>query len=183
MSLLISVVAASMAIVSPTGGMAAQGLVVDGRFSAADGGTHRAVTFDGTAVPAGSRVAVTERTSYDGTRVELRISGVQANRTFGAHVHTQACGSTPDASGPHYQNVKDPKQPSTDPQYANAQNEVWLDFTTDARGDGGAVSTVQWSFRAGEARSVVVHEHATETGPGHAGMAGARLACVNVPFE
>ncbi|MEV5238306.1 superoxide dismutase family protein [Streptomyces cinnamoneus] len=183
MSLLIPVVAAAMAIVSPTGGTAAQALVVDGQFRAADGGTYRAVTFDGTAIPAGSRVTVTERTSPDGTRVELRVGGVQANRTFGAHVHTQACGSTPAASGPHYQNVKDPKQPSTDPQYANAQNEVWLDFTTDGNGDGGAASTVQWRFRAGEARSVVVHDHGTATASGQAGTAGARLACVNVPFE
>ncbi|MEU1312393.1 superoxide dismutase family protein [Streptomyces cinnamoneus] len=183
MSLLISVVAASMAIASPTGGMAAQALVVSGQFMAADGGTHQAVTFDGTAIPDGSRVTVTERTSVDGTRIELRVGGVQANRMFGAHVHTQPCGSTPGASGPHYQNVKDPKQPSTDPRYANAQNEVWLDFTTDGRGDGGAVSTVQWGFRAGEARSVVIHAHGTATGAGQAGTAGARLACVNVPFE
>ncbi|MEU4213121.1 superoxide dismutase family protein [Streptomyces sp. NPDC026206] len=151
--------------------------------SAVGGGVHQAVTFDTKAVPEGSRVSVMERTGHDGTRIELRVRGIEAGRTFGAHVHTKPCGSAPDASGPHYQNVKDPKQPSMDPKYANARNEVWLDFTTDKQGKGGSDTTVKWSFRAGEARSVVIHEHGTETTPGHAGMAGARLACVNVAFE
>ncbi|MFI9200634.1 superoxide dismutase family protein [Streptomyces sp. NPDC053048] len=141
------------------------------------------MTFDTKAIPDGSGVTVTESVDDDETVVELSVEGIQANRTFGAHVHTEPCGNTPDASGPHYQNVKDPNPPSTDPQFANPRNEVWLDFTTNGRGDGDSSSTVQWRFRAGEARSVVIHEHATETAPGHAGMAGARLACVNVPFR
>ncbi len=184
MSFLMSVLAASMAVASPLGGVPCQGVFVSAEFRAAGGrGAQEAVTFDTKAVPEGGRVTVVERTGQDGTRVELRVRGVQANRTFGAHVHQKACGSTPDASGPHYQNVKDPKQPSTDPAYANSRNEVWLDFTTGRDGDGHSAASVTWRFRAGEARSVVLHEHATETGAGHAGMAGARLACVNVPLE
>ncbi|MFI9238739.1 superoxide dismutase family protein [Streptomyces sp. NPDC053079] len=185
MSLLMCVLAASMAVASPAGGMACPGVVVNAEFKSAAAGedTKPAVTFDTKTIPVGSRVSVVERTGRDGTQVELRVQGVEANRTFGAHVHTQACGTVPDASGPHYQNLKDPKQPSTDPAYANARNEVWLDLTTDKDGDGGAESTVKWNFRTDEARSVVIHEHATETAPGHAGMAGARLACVDVPFK
>lgn len=118
-----------------------------------------------------------------GTFVFLALRGVKADHHFGIHVHTRPCGSKPDSSGPHYQNVKDPKQPSTNPKYANPKNEMWLGLTTDSSGDGRAKSLVKWHFRPGEARSVVIHEHATATHMGHAGMAGNRVACINVPFK
>ncbi|PHQ50255.1 superoxide dismutase [Streptomyces cinnamoneus] len=182
MSFVTSAIAASMLVASPTS-VQCQGVAVSEWFEpAAGGGVHAAVTFRADVVPDGARVTVVERTGHDGTHIALRLHGVEAGRTFGAHVHTKPCGAKPEDSGPHYQDRKDPKQPSTDPAYANPRNEVWLDLTTDRRGDGGASADVQWRFRDGEARSVVVHEHATETGAGHAGMAGARLACVNVPF-
>lgn len=184
MSFLMSVLASSMAVASSMTGATCDGTAVHGRFeSAAGGGTYQAVTFDAKAVPEGSRVTVLESTHRDGTEIELRVHGLQPDRTFGAHVHRKPCGTKPADSGAHYQDVVDPKQPSADPEYANPANEVWLDFTTDGRGNGSAESSVVFFFRAGEARSVVIHEHATETGPGHAGMAGARLACVNVPFD
>lgn len=180
----LSALAAVVAAVSSLGGMSGPDVSVEGVFRAVGGQIeHQAVTFDAHAVPAGGRVAVTEWAGRGGTRVELRIHGVAANRTFGVHVHQKPCGIAPDDSGAHYQNVLDPKQPSTDPTYANPRNEVWLDFTSDRHGDGGSVATVAWRFRAGGAHSVVIHEHATETGPGAAGTAGARIACVNVPFE
>ncbi|WP_421106908.1 superoxide dismutase family protein [Streptomyces sp. NEAU-S77] len=118
-----------------------------------------------------------------GTFVFLALRGVEPDHHFGIHVHTRPCGAQPDSSGPHYQNVKDPKQPSTNPKYANARNEMWLDVTTDSRGDARAKSLVKWHFRAGEARSVVIHEHGTATHMGRAGMAGDRVACINVPFR
>ncbi|CAM5558576.1 superoxide dismutase family protein [Streptomyces abikoensis] len=186
MSFAVSLLAASMAVLSPAAGAGAgtggQGADVSAVFADPTGDVLRAVTFDRAAVPPGARVTVTERTGHDGTRVHLRLHGVQPGRTFGAHVHMQPCGTRPEDSGGHYQQVKDPKQPSTDPAYANPRNEVWLDFTSDKRGDGGASSSVAWRFRSGEARSVVIHEHATERSPGRAGTAGDRLACVNVPF-
>ncbi|MET7766810.1 superoxide dismutase family protein [Streptomyces sp. NPDC005336] len=123
------------------------------------------------------------RKPYGGTYVFLALRGVAPNHHFGIHVHTKPCGTTPDSSGPHYQNVKDPKQPSTNPKYANPRNEVWLDLTTNGRGDGRSQTVVKWHFRPGEARSVVIHEHATSTQAGKAGMAGDRVACVNVPFK
>ena len=50
------------------------------------------------------------------------------------------CGPTGDAAGPHFQNQVDPAaapgKPSTDPAYANPQNEIWLDLRTDGDGDG-----------------------------------------------
>ena len=42
--------------------------------------------------------------SSDGsTRVRLMVTGLPAGPTFGAHVHTRACGADPLASGGHYQ--------------------------------------------------------------------------------
>ncbi|MES4909327.1 MULTISPECIES: superoxide dismutase family protein [unclassified Streptomyces] len=118
-----------------------------------------------------------------GTRVLVWVRGLKANHTFGVHVHTKTCGTKPDDSGPHYQNMKDPKQPSTNPKYANPHNEVWLQITTDKNGEAHAMTHVNWRFRDSEARSVVFHEHATATEKGKAGMAGVRVACVKVPFR
>ncbi|MEU1806841.1 superoxide dismutase family protein [Streptomyces sp. NPDC019937] len=118
-----------------------------------------------------------------GTFVFLALRGVAPDHHFGIHVHTRPCGTKPDSSGSHYQNMKDPKQPSTNPKYANPHNEMWLDATTNSSGDARAKSWVKWHFRPGEARSVVIHEHGTATQTGHAGMAGNRVACINVPFK
>ncbi|MEV7614803.1 superoxide dismutase family protein [Streptomyces sp. NPDC089799] len=184
MSFLLSALALPLAAAIPFAGVV-QDVTVDEQFRAGDGkAAYRAVTFDPKAVPAGARVTVIEHVGDGGaTQVELKVQGAQAHRTFGAHVHRKPCGAVPDASGPHYQDKADPKQPSTDPAYANPRNEVWLDFGTDAKGDGSSAATVDWRFRPGEARSVVIHEHATEAGHGTAGKAGDRLACVNVSFE
>jgi Cu-Zn family superoxide dismutase len=111
--------------------------------------------------------------SRDGrTEVRLMVSGLPADRTFGAHVHTAPCGTDPLASGGHYQH-------STDGSVPLAQRELWLDVTTDARGRGTATTTVPWSFEPGTAGSVVVH--ADPTNP-VTGAAGPRLTCTSVPF-
>jgi Cu-Zn family superoxide dismutase len=143
----------------------------------------QAVTYNTDLVPVASQVQVREElSSGGGTGVELRLTGLVSNRVYGAHVHTQPCGELPDDAGPHYQNQLDPTQPSVDPEFANPENEVWLDVTTNEDGSGRSVATVDWRFRDGGARSVVVHEMATATHEGHAGTAGDRLGCVNVPF-
>ncbi|WBB60956.1 superoxide dismutase family protein [Streptomyces sp. WMMC500] len=141
------------------------------------------LTYDPTLVPAGAGITVVEVARDGRTSVRMGLSGLLPNRTYGAHVHTKPCGPDPAAAGPHYQNEADPVQPSVDPAYANPENEVWLDFTTDRLGNAYTSARQDWRFRPGEARSVVVHEHATMTHPGGAGMAGARLACLSVPFE
>lgn len=160
------------------------GVTVEGRFAPVGGTTiPPAVTYDLVKVPEGSHVRVMERVGQGGTTMELRVRGLLPDRAYGAHVHTRPCGAKPEDSGPHYQNVPDPVQPSTDPEYANPHNEVWLDFTTDERGSAAAVSRNTWRFRAGGARSVVIHEHHTDSAPGHAGMAGDRLACLSVDLD
>jgi len=142
-----------------------------------------AVTYDRSKVPAGAEIMVARKATRHGTTVRLQVSGLLPDRTYGAHVHTKPCGARPDDSGPHYQHRKDPVQPSTNPRYANPRNEVWLDFTTDGQGHGRAVSRHSWTFREGEAGSVVLHEKGTSTQPGHAGQAGARVACFSVPLS
>ncbi|AUH44550.1 superoxide dismutase family protein [Streptomyces sp. CMB-StM0423] len=141
------------------------------------------LTYDPALVPAGAGIGVVEVARRGTTHVRLALTGLIPDRTYGAHVHTRPCGGSPDQAGPHYQNERDPVQPSADPAYANPENEVWLDFTTDLRGNAEATARQDWRFRPGEARSVVIHEHATMTHPGEAGMAGTRLACLSVPFE
>ncbi|MDX5310726.1 MAG: superoxide dismutase family protein, partial [Rhodococcus sp. (in: high G+C Gram-positive bacteria)] len=150
------------------------------------GDDDKAFTYDEVAVPVGSTVTVESAEEGGRTTVTLEASGLAPTRDFGVHVHTQPCGPQPSDAGPHYQNDVDPaatpQSPSTDPAFANPGNEVWLDITTDGNGNAQASTTVDWEFRDDEANSVVLHAERTKTGPGEAGMAGARLACVDEDF-
>ena len=145
-----------------------------------------AVTYDQTAVPVGATADVQVRVEGEETNVQFTGTGLEGDRDFGAHVHTQPCGEEPSDAGPHYQDEADPAatedEPSSDPAYANPENEVWLDFTSDADGNAVSDSTVDWTFREGEAQSLVLHDHHTATEHGEAGTAGDRLACVTVEF-
>lgn len=147
---------------------------------AASGRQPAGITYDTALVPVGASATVDVTTADGKTTVALSVQGVRPDRKFGAHVHTKPCGAKPDASGPHYQNKKDPVTPSVDPAYANPQNEVWLDFATDSKGAGHSSATVDWTFRKDQAHSVVIHAQPTNTHPGHAGTAGDRLACLTV---
>jgi superoxide dismutase, Cu-Zn family len=133
-------------------------------------------------VPSGAQLAVLAVSTSKSTSVLLSVQGLLPHRAYGAHVHVKPCGPAPADSGPHFQNVPDPVQPSVDPKYANPRNEIWLDFTTDPTGNAVTVSHVPWGFGDRMAGSVVIHETHTHTDPGHAGTAGARLACLNAEF-
>lgn len=142
-----------------------------------------AVSYDEALVPSGARGAVQSRSGQGTTTVMLAVRGLASQRWYGAHVHTQPCGERPEDAGPHYQHFVDPVQPSVDPTYANPQNEVWLDIVTDESGAGSAESTVAWTFDdARRPGSVVVHAMQTSSGPGAAGTAGDRVACISVDF-
>ncbi|OLT46340.1 superoxide dismutase [Saccharomonospora sp. CUA-673] len=145
-----------------------------------DGAT--ATTYDEELVPSGAHASVFSLSADGpGTTTKLAVRGLVPDRHYGAHVHDHPCGADGADAGPHYQHELDPNQPSTDPEYANPDNEVWLDFTTSAHGNGFAKSHVDWPYdderRPG---SVIIHEHHTSTHPGEAGEAGERLACINV---
>ena len=136
------------------------------------------------AIPVGAHARVNAVYDASGsTVVVLHVSGLAPNTAYGAHAHANPCGLTGAAAGPHYQHVMDPHQPSTSPAYANAQNEIWLDFVTDHEGSGTGTAKVDWQFspdrRPG---SVIIHAEQTHTGPTDSGTAGARLACLTVDF-
>ncbi|MFF5443473.1 superoxide dismutase family protein [Streptomyces sp. NPDC012888] len=150
-----------------------------------DTGLRPLVSYHAEYVPAGATARVRAHYRPGGkTLVKLRVRGLIPNRAYGAHAHQKACHPTDGAAaGGHFQYVQDPVQPSTDPAYANPDNEIWLDFTTDARGEATARALVDWQFPADRrAHSVIVHDHRTRTGPGEAGVAGPRHGCLTVPF-
>jgi Cu-Zn family superoxide dismutase len=62
-------------------------------------------------------------------------------------------------------------------------NEVWLDLVTNSAGRAVVRTTQPWQFAPGNgARSVIIHEEHTHTGPLDSGVAGARLGCLDVDF-
>ncbi len=141
------------------------------------------VRYSGT-VPEEARARVQAvYTSAGDSIVTLHVWGMAPDTEYGAHAHVNPCGSTGAAAGPHFQNVPDPVVPSVDPAYANPTNEIWLDLTTDAEGNGVAQTKVPWQFSpTRRAQSVIIHVEHTHTGPTDSGVAGARLACLTVGF-
>ncbi|HWL37181.1 MAG TPA: superoxide dismutase family protein [Frankiaceae bacterium] len=131
------------------------------------------------AIPAGATARVHAVLTPSGrTVVTLVVDGFPADTEYGSHMHQKPCGATGADAGGHYQNV-----PGSDPALGNPDNEVWLDFTTDAGGHGEASASVAWhpvrdTAHPFGANSVIVHRD--ETAPG--GGAGPRLACLTVPF-
>lgn len=146
-----------------------------GRDDAAD-------NYDKALVPDGAKVFVAENVHDGLTTVVLDVRGLVPNHAYGAHAHAKPCGAKPEDAGSHYQHNPDPVKPSVNPAFANPMNEIWLDFTTDAKGNATKAATVDWAFGAAPAGSVVIHAEPTKTVPGQAGMAGTRAACVSIAF-
>jgi Cu-Zn family superoxide dismutase len=147
-----------------------------------------AYTYDSALAPEGSGISVAAGEAGSSTWVRLQVQGLMPNRGYAAHAHARACGATGDAAGPHYQHVVDPaatpEKPSTDPAYANPRNEIWLDLHTDGDGNAELRTEAPFTFTDRAPGSVVVHSHEhTATAPGQAGVAGARIACLTVPFN
>ncbi|MGH3599068.1 MAG: superoxide dismutase family protein [Pseudonocardiaceae bacterium] len=150
------------------------------------GPASKAVTYNRELAPIGAAMTVAVTPSSEGfTRAEFAVSGLLPNRGYAVHAHTRACGATADAAGPHFQNRIDPaatpQAPSSNPEYANPSNEIWLDVRTDATGAGTSRTTVPFVLTDRAPGSIVVHEAMqTATDPGQAGKAGARLACLTL---
>jgi superoxide dismutase, Cu-Zn family len=141
-----------------------------------------AITYDPAVVPVGATARVTITGNGAGMIVRLTAGGLIPRRAYGAHLHTMPCSAQPDAAGPHYQHVPPTASASPDPRYANPRNEVWLDFVAGADGAATSATSLDWRFPPGHgARSLVLHEATTRTGPGVAGTAGARVACLTLP--
>lgn len=107
--------------------------------------------------------AIMFRTDRHGgtTAVVVRITGLEPDTTYKAHVHDLACSATP-AGGGHYQHVIGGP--------ADAVNEIWPGFTTDGRGRGLGFATHGARARD-DARSIVVHKPEDSS---------IRLACVDL---
>jgi superoxide dismutase, Cu-Zn family len=147
-----------------------------------------AFTYDPSLAPEGAQLSVEASESDGSTEVRLEVTGLLPDRGYAAHVHARPCGPTGAAAGPHYQHEVDPaatpEQPSTDPAFANPRNEIWLDLRTDGDGNTEVTAEVPFAFADRAPASVVIHQaEVTATGPGEAGTAGARVACLDVPFE
>ena len=162
-------------------------LIGTGTFTLPDP-TSKAFTYNTALVPLGAG-ALAGMEPAGGDRAQtvatLTVTGLLRNRGYAAHAHTKPCGATGEDAGPHYQNQVDPaarpQHPSTDPHYANPRNEIWLDVRTDANGEGVSRATVPFVFTNRAPGSIVIHEAmSTATDPGHAGQAGARVACLTL---
>jgi superoxide dismutase, Cu-Zn family len=145
----------------------------------------KAITYNPQLAPPGAQLSATLTPSGESTIVEFTVARMVPNRSSAVHAHTSACNVNPESAGPHYQNEVDPaatpQQPSTNPEYANPQNEIWLDLRTDASGSGTARTTVPFVFTGRGPASIVVHqEERTKMGQGEAGEAGGRVACLTL---
>lgn len=147
-----------------------------------------AVTYNPALVPEGASILASVMPAgggYSQTRANLSVAGLLSDRGYAMHAHTQACGATGEEAGPRYQNRIDPaatpQAPSTNPEYANPRNEIWLDVRTDSDGSGSSGASVPFTFTDRAPASIVVYDaQTTATAPGQAGQAGAPVACLNL---
>ena len=176
----------AVAIAVPASAATPDDVTAEGTLGPADRGSG-AVTYDTAVAPEGAQLSVTITEEDGSTVVALDVVGLLPDRGYAAHAHVKPCGATGADAGPHFQNNPDPAarpdHPSSDPAYANPENEVWLDLHTDADGDGQADAEVPFTLVPNRSpRSIVVHEaEHTATDAGHAGTAGGRAACLTLP--
>jgi Cu-Zn family superoxide dismutase len=152
---------------------------------AAPAKAENAFTYDPKLAPAGAELAVEVGGSGKATTFALTVTGLLPDRGYAAHAHQKPCGEEGDAAGPHFQHKKDPAagpdNPSVDADYANPENEVWLDVQTDAEGNGTSEADVPFNIDGSAPASVVVHaKEKTPTEDGTAGKAGDRIACLSL---
>ena len=147
-----------------------------------------AVTYNPALVPEGASILASimpAGSGYTQTTANLSVAGLLPNRAYVVRAHTQACGATAEQAGPPYQDRMDPaatpQGSSTNPQYANPRNEIWLDVRTDSDGSASSGTTVPFTFTNRAPASVVVYDaQTTATAPGQAGQLGAPIACLNL---
>jgi Cu-Zn family superoxide dismutase len=137
-----------------------------------DGGANPAMGIQGTAIALPRKLA----DGGAGMEVQLMVSGLTPDRDYGSHIHKAECDAG--MAGGHFQHEPAPDGGASDPAFANAMNEVWLDFKTD--GMGKAMSDVEVDFvpPPGGAKAIIVHDRKT----GDGGVAGPKLACLPFAF-
>ena len=138
------------------------------------GSASTAFTYDEQGVPRGATASVEGFYAGNGTTaVTLELRGLEPFRTYGAHAHVGTCTDSPTGAGGHWHFPDAGADPLE-------EREIWLDVTTDEQGYAKTVALRGHDIPTGDRpMSVVVHASPTD----HAtGAAGARLACVTVPF-
>lgn len=127
-----------------------------------------AIVYNTKLAPEGSQASATVESTTDRTLSSLVVEGLLANRTYGAHLHVNACGAKPDDAGAHFQHTHG---------HADKANEVWLDLKTDDSGMGRATASHDWAFAADRLPgSLVIHAQPTKAD----GTAGPRVACLTL---
>jgi hypothetical protein len=86
--------------------------------------------------------------SGGGTNVSITVTGLEPKTEYIAHLHTGGCGQS-DPGGPHFQF----KQGGSE----EPPNEIHLEFTSNAAGEGEAEASSKREVPVGEAGSVVIH--------------------------
>lgn len=141
-----------------------------------------AVTYNPAVVPEGASILASIMPAGSGstqTGANLSVAGLLPNRGYVARAHTNACGATAEEAGTPYQNRIDPaarQASSTDPQYANPRNELWLDIRTDGDGSASSGASVPFTFTDRAPASIVLYDTQT-TAPGPVGVP---VACLNL---
>ncbi|HET6997673.1 MAG TPA: hypothetical protein VFI03_03705 [Solirubrobacterales bacterium] len=88
-----------------------------------------------------------------GTTVLLSATGLEPSTAYVAHLHSGSCDQT-DPGGPHFKfNPNGSDEPP---------NEIHLEFSSKADGDGRATASSDREVPLGEAGSVVIHEAESE---------------------
>jgi superoxide dismutase, Cu-Zn family len=147
--------------------------------------TSRAITYNRDLAPIGAAMTATIIPTSEGSTAQLTVLGLLPNRSYAVAAYNKPCGPTAGASGARFQNHPDPaatpSAPSTDPRYANPDNEIWLDVQTDASGAGTAATTVPFVLTDRVPGSIVVHDQTqTPQSSARAGNFGARIACLTL---
>lgn len=115
--------------------------------------------------------------SEGGTKVSLTATGLEPKTDYIAHLHTGGCDQA-DPGGPHFQFEKGGSE--------EPPNEIHLEFSSNAAGEGEAEATSKREVPVGEAGSVVIHladeeshhEMAAFTHEGHSHS--DKLACAEL---
>jgi superoxide dismutase, Cu-Zn family len=150
--------------------------------------TSKAITYDPDLAPIGAAMTATIIPTSEGSTAQLTVLGLLPDRGYTVYAYDNACGTTPRAAGARFQNRPDPAATSaatsTDPEYDNPNNEIWLDVRTDDAGTGTSATTIPFVLTDRVPHSFVVHDAMhTPKGPAQAAEIGARIACLTLSLR
>ena len=115
-----------------------------------------AITYNPTLAPIGGHMTASLTPSGDSTTADLTVSGLAPNRGFSVVAHANTCGGVPGGEGPRFQKRIDPAaspgKPSTNPEYSNPTNEIWLRTAPGPEGPWGPPARVVGQAPPPEAR-------------------------------